>query len=564
MKIEYIKNENKKLFSDFTNKEYLNLSEIQNYTPIYRSFFDLTNKNYKNVNFKTKYNITSIHKKIDYNKYTCNITNSVNNNHEKKDVYFKYAHLVDPVKYMMGKYKDIPVEQFFKLPFISEDNNNNCLDKYNLINNSAYIDGLFSYITSTTIQDGFIHANEFYGMYLGIKNDYVVDVSDDLEYLLQSQYFHNNKNILFTLETNDRIFIDKSFKYKKPLKIANNNDELTVEINDYPDEIFETIFKTDNIVSPVQHLDLSHCAINKNVIYENNNIQSDDDTTSTCSSSSSITNNEEIKSEYSDSDTENSDYSDESDESELEESITIIKKYPTLIISTQCSENTLDEYMNNTEISTNEWKSILFQIIVILTNYQKKFDFTHNDLHSSNIVYDFTEKQNIYYKIDGASYKVPTFGKIYKIIDFGRAIFKINNIRYCSDCFNKGEDADSQYNCEPFITEDKPIIEPNSSFDLCRFGCSMYDHFIDDIDEEDQVCKKNPIANLIRKWCLDDNNKNILYKKSGEERYPEFKLYKMIARNVHNHIPSEEIKNKLFESFKVNSKTLKKVKVVHI
>jgi len=69
MKIEYIKNENKKLFSDFTNKEYLNLSEIQNYTPIYRSFFDLTNKNYKNVNFKTKYNLISyINELIDSQK----------------------------------------------------------------------------------------------------------------------------------------------------------------------------------------------------------------------------------------------------------------------------------------------------------------------------------------------------------------------------------------------------------------------------------------------------------------------------------------------------------------
>ena len=36
---------------------------------------------------------------------------------------------------------------------------------------------------------------------------------------------------------------------------------------------------------------------------------------------------------------------------------------------------------------------------------------------------------------------------------------------------------------------------------------------------------------------FDDNGKNILYKKNGEERYPNFKLYKMIARIVHNHTP---------------------------
>ena len=33
--------------------------------------------------------------------------------------------------------------------------------------------------------------------------------------------------------------------------------------------------------------------------------------------------------------------------------------------------------------------------------------------------------------------------------------------------------------------------------------------------------------------------KNILYKKNGDERYPDFKLYKMIARTVHNHTPEK-------------------------
>ena len=37
--------------------------------------------------------------------------------------------------------------------------------------------------------------------------------------------------------------------------------------------------------------------------------------------------------------------------------------------------------------------------------------------------------------------------------------------------------------------------------------------------------------------------KNILYKKNGEERYPDFKLYKMIARTVHNHTPEAQLTN---------------------
>ena len=47
-------------------------------------------------------------------------------------------------------------------------------------------------------------------------------------------------------------------------------------------------------------------------------------------------------------------------------------------------------------------------------------------------------------------------------------------------------------------------------------------------------------------------NKNVLYKKNGEERYPNFKLYKMIARTVHNHNPQEQLNFPLFSQYETN------------
>ena len=44
------------------------------------------------------------------------------------------------------------------------------------------------------------------------------------------------------------------------------------------------------------------------------------------------------------------------------------------------------------------------------------FDFTHNDLHTSNIMFKKTDKQYLYYKYDKIHYKVPTFGKIWRQI----------------------------------------------------------------------------------------------------------------------------------------------------
>jgi hypothetical protein len=61
------------------------------------------------------------------------------------------------------------------------------------------------------------------------------------------------------------------------------------------------------------------------------------------------------------------------------------------------------------------------------------------------------------------------------------------------------------------------------------------------------------LQKLILSWCIDDNGKNVLYKRNGEERYPNFKLYKMIARTVHNGIPKEQLVLPLFSQYLVDS-----------
>ena len=132
----------------------------------------------------------------------------------------------------------------------------------------------------------------------------------------------------------------------------------------------------------------------------------------------------------------------------------------------------------------------------------------------------------------------------------------LKDILFGSDSFAPNGDAATQYNCEPFYDSNKPKLEPNYSFDLCRFGCSLFDFFIDDI--EDKNVEYDTLDKLIIEWCTDDNNKNILYKKNGEERYPEFKLYKMIARNVHKHTPQNQLKKDMFSNFITSKKKLNK------
>ena len=144
--------------------------------------------------------------------------------------------------------------------------------------------------------------------------------------------------------------------------------------------------------------------------------------------------------------------------------------------------------------------------------------------------------------------RYPLTWKLFKIIDFGRSIYKYQGKIFCSDSFASGGDASTQYNCEPFYNKNKPRIEPNMSFDLCRLGCSIYDFIIDDEKYEDM----NELQKTVHRWCTDDNDLNILYKKNGNERYPNFKLYKMIARTVHKHTPERQLTFDFFNKYAIS------------
>ena len=72
------------------------------------------------------------------------------------------------------------------------------------------------------------------------------------------------------------------------------------------------------------------------------------------------------------------------------------------------------------------------------------------------------------------------------------------------------------------------------------------------------------MAKLIIEWTKDDKGRNILYKNNGEERYPEFKLYKMIVRTVHNHLPEKQVDKGIFFDYISSKKKIKKQKVVNI
>jgi hypothetical protein len=567
MNFNYRKNDNSPLFKNLEDVKLLNIEKIQNYIPIYKKFFDLNENNYDNINLNNYYSLKNITNKNTDNIYDGIIVNEKSIEY-KKEVFFKFSPIIDPIKFITNSY-DLSHSDLFNLPqYNIEESISENMYSYN---NSAYVDSFFYYLTSQLLHNyNFMHGTDFYGSFLGIKNDFYFNIADDIENLHESEIFHKNKNNLFEITNEYYLNVSNydSRNYKFPLKIGNDIDDKNIlNLTD-----ISSISDIDNLFISN---DLSKNIFTPNVLYENNitvlnKSNKTDESGSSCSSRSSNTNNSEVDSDGGPDDESGSDCDSDTDESSgsnstLSEDEIFIKlfKFPIQLIALEKCKNTLDSLFNDDKISEEELGAFVSQIILILITYQKLFSFTHNDLHSNNIMYVETEKQFLYYKYNSKYYKIPTFGKIFKIIDFGRAIYKYKGNILCSDSYDFKGDAATLYNFEPYFNNNKPRLEPNLSFDLCRLGCSLYDYFVDDLDDIKNIT--SPIIKIIIDWCYDDKKRNILYKNNGSERYPDFKLYKMIARTVTNHKPDMVIQNVFFEQYIISKKKLnKKHKIFNI
>ena len=572
----YKKNDNTTLFNYLVKNGF---SNPQNYIPIYSRFFDLDNNNFNKINLNNRYSINEITDRENNNNFTIKVNDSKTDTIHGFKSFFKFSPLLDPVKFMVGKYKDMDSEKISALPNFT---GNNCCKKVLDTNNSAYVDSFFSYLSSKLVNNsGFVHGTNFFGSFLSIQTKFELNVYDDLEYLYDSPYFHKQNNLLFNLdEVDEKILFSDTRNYRKKISL-NNAEDIDLECETINDNIFEGMFKltTENLKMHDNTLKEEYSVeVNKT---SDKSDKSAKKSSSTCSSRSSNTDVDEDEESSNGSKTEDSgEYSDDSEEdssisnSQMSEYSSMnsdnevvnasVLNFPVQIICLEKLENTLDSLLDDeeNELSDNEWKSCLFQIIMMLITYQKIFNFTHNDLHTNNVMYITTDKKFLNYKFNNTYYRVPTYGKIYKIIDFGRAIYSYKGKTICSDSYHSKGDAATQYNFEPYFDDKKPRLEANKSFDLCRLACSLFDYFIEDIKAQKDCT--NPIGKLIIEWTKDDKGRNILYKNNGEERYPEFKLYKMIVRTVHNHTPEKQLEHSLFKTFVSSKKKIKKQKIINI
>jgi len=455
-------------------------------------------------------------------------------------VFIKRVHLLDAGNAMEGEYV---WPSSGALPAPSELWKA-ALGKINEPLNEAYVDALFALCASKLVQSGISpHWCGCLGTFTARVDRYLYNITDEYESLRNAPWWKRNQRAgLFKLvkeETADNNFLTEG------ITEIEEGDFIAVDESDTEEEEKECVSEVDPVKSDDAPIQLKKPSLRIQ------RMRQDSDTSDEYSSTS-----------------------------ELEQYVEF-NNFPVQVTLLERAEGTMDELLDDEDpdeeglASTKEerWAAWLFQVIAALTCAQHYYGFVHNDLHTNNILWTGTGITHLYYRViknnEEKIMKVPTYGRIMKIIDFGRATYTLPDpVGFViSDAFFPGNDAGTQYNCDPFFDKDEKRVEPNTSFDLSRLAVSLLEALYPDTPETAKpvrVMNKegskvytetvSEVYNLIWSWLIDDEGKNVLRKPDGDERYPDFDLYRALASSVHKAVPKKQIDLPIFSKYKVQEK----------
>jgi len=457
----------------------------------------------------------------------------------KQKAYCKVTHLLDPVRWMKGRY------EFATAPANPSRTKGwaRAQEKLKDPMNQAYVEAL-SYFSLSRLRelDASPHFPFYYGSMTAIADKYMFNISEEYDSFRNTRWFWRGLDAnRFAVQADFETDSDRAYWTQKPSFINEGDDSTNSEEDSDADADAsgDESLKADSVPSAAGSI---HTADNLSFHSQ----------------------------------------SEESDESEEEEDtedddphfFAEFNDFPVMLMYLERSEGVMDTLLENHSLVGAEpgdeewearWSAWLFQVIAGLCAMQHTLSMTHNDLHSNNIVWSSTEKEFLYYsKRDGTTWKVPTYGKIFQIIDFGRAVFKLGDKVVYSDDFRPGNDAATQYNFGEFAVKKEAIVTPNPSFDLCRLAVSLFEavfpHKMEGkkggrvmSSEEGMEMREtdSDLFNTMWTWMVTDGRENVLIDADGNEKYPSFDLYKVIAEECHMARPRDQVEKKPFSGFKV-------------
>lgn len=351
--------------------------------------------------------------------------------------------------------------------------NKNAIDQINKYNNTAYTEVFANYILSLIVEKNKCpNFPIFYGTYSSIMEWFQYDFTQEWEEIEEIDFFQNQ------YEKGNIVYDFKSYNFGDSLDIMDVKNDIDLEL---------------------EIVDLDKDNNEENEMEDGSSLTSDsnNNTSYWCK----------------------------------------IKDYPTQIGFFEKLEYTIEEWIEeNGNFSLKEWKSILFQIVFALSFIQTKFNMIHNDLHCDNIMFSKTDQEYLYYVVDNTVYRIPTFGRVVKIIDFARATYSIGDTILFPDVFEENGDAHGQYDVPIDNKWKRGDVTPNPSFDLVRLATTIYEY----------VNNEPEIMEMLMDWCKTTDNSNLLFEEDS------FDLYCQIAHRCYNAVPKKQIQRNIFDEFTLN------------
>jgi hypothetical protein len=420
-------------------------------------------------------------------------------------VHRKTTMILSPFKWMRGDYGALGLP---KPDPVAEDLHRVLQSPYT----AGYVGALSSIVLS---ESGCVHFPKVYGVYTALAGKHTVDISDDYEEIAERRWFTDNLGKTFELklrQTEGATF--QHTRSQRPGVLL--GDEIAL------DDIQD--IDADHVSQPSarsQTTDATSEGDSSTEFFEDSSDESSDDPyelqSCDCGSSEASEDEEGLD-----------------DEGESFAWATF-KDVPVITTVMERCEGTFYDLLDQHRESPEKHAAWVAQIVFALAYAQRTFGFVHNDLHGNNVMYVPTTQPYLYYKHQGACFRVPTYGVILKIIDFDRASLSIrlggmkDPRFFLSSQFQPDDEAAGQYNVEPFFEATYPRIVPNPSFDLCRFATSVYWEMF---PKGPDVQTMHPLQEVFHQWMTQSDGSSVFFraKRDRHDRYHGFDLYKAIAR----------------------------------
>ena len=345
----------------------------------------------------------------DTNNIICDLDLNINTSissqtQTQTQTFIKISPLVEPIHYIKH-FLPFDTQHNYFIPCV---NTNTLVKKINSKYNSCYIEALMGYLLNKMVETNTcIGYPRFYGCFTGIQENIHFDISEDYDDIKHKSWFKNKqksnlfiKKTIYEDESSDEEDEEVDEEVNEEVEEVEVDEEVDEEVEEVDEEVDEEVNEEEEKnqkqiedILDLQNLDLLSDDLDIDITPEELefNLSLGSDKSLSLKSNQSTTSTYSIKSDNS----YTIDNISECSDIDFRDKIDVVE-FPLFPINACIMEKiefTLDELCDDMdyEMCEDEWISVLFQIVFNLMVAQKHYKMCHNDLHSSNIMFEKTD-----------------------------------------------------------------------------------------------------------------------------------------------------------------------------